>query len=91
MDNIDIFMVTETKLDDSLPASQFNIKGFSTPFRLDWNKNGRGIILYIRSYIIASKLTSFKFPHDTEVFFIEINLKATNGWFAVHTLLYQIT
>ena len=35
MDNIDIFMVTETKLDDSLPASQFNIKGFSTPFRLD--------------------------------------------------------
>ena len=79
MDNIDIFMVTETKLDDSLPASQFNIKGFSTPFRLDWNTNGGGIILYIRSYIIASKLTSFTFPNDIEVFFIEINLKG-NKW-----------
>ena len=75
----DIFMVTETKLDDSFPASQFNVKGFSTPFRPDRNKNGGGIILYIRSYIIASKLTSFTFPNDIEAFFIEINLKG-NKW-----------
>ena len=30
--DIDIFMVTETKLDDSFPVSQFNVEGFSTPF-----------------------------------------------------------
>ena len=72
-------MVTETKLDDSFPVSQFNVEGFSTPFRLDRNKNGGGIILYIRSYIIASKLTSFTFPNDIEAFFIEINLK-DNKW-----------
>ena len=47
LDDMDIFMVTETKLDDSFPASQFNIEGFSTPFRLDRNKNGGCIILYI--------------------------------------------
>ena len=35
MDDIDFFMVTETKLDDSFPAPQFNIEGFSMPFRLD--------------------------------------------------------
>ena len=75
MDDIDIFMVTETKLDNSFPASQFNVEGFSTPFRLDRNKTGGRIILYIRSYIIASKLTSFTFPNDIEAFFIEINLK----------------
>ena len=51
--DIDIFMVTETKLDDSFPVSQFNVEVFSTPFRLDRNKNGGGIILYIRSYLIA--------------------------------------
>ena len=79
MDDIDFFMVTETKLDDSFPAPQFNIEGFSMPFRLDWNKNGSDIILYIRSYTIASKLTSFTFPNDTESFFIEINLK-DNKW-----------
>ena len=75
LDDIDIFMVTETKLDDSFPASQFNVEGF----RLDRNKNGGDIILHIRSHIIASKLTSFTFPNDTEAFFIEINLKG-NKW-----------
>ena len=79
LDDIDIFMVTETKLDDSYSVSQFNVEGFSTPFRLDRNKNGRGIILYIRSYVIALKLTSFSFPNDIEAFFIEINLKG-NKW-----------
>ena len=52
LDDTDIFMVTETKLDDSFPASHFNVEG-CTPFRLDRNKSGRGIILYNRSYIIA--------------------------------------
>ena len=46
---IDISMITETKLDDTFPVSQFEIDGFSTPFRLDRNKNGGDILLYIRS------------------------------------------
>ena len=62
-------MVTETKLEDSFPVSKFNVEGFNTPFRLDRNKNSGGIILYIRGCIIASKLTSFTFPNDIEVFF----------------------
>ena len=49
-------MITETKLDDSFPASQFLIQGFCTPFRLDRNENGGGILLYIRSYIASTKL-----------------------------------
>ena len=88
-------MVTETKLDDSFPASQFNVKGFSTPFRPDRNKNGGGIILYIRSYIIASKLTSFAFPNDIEAFFTEVNLIGNKCLISVHKiligLLYQTT
>ena len=79
LDDTDILMVTETKLDDSFPVLQFNFEGFSTPFRLNRNKYGGGIILYIHSYIIASKLTSFTFPNDIEEFFIEINLKG-NKW-----------
>ena len=45
-------MVTETKLGDSFSVSQL-IEGFNTPFRLDRNKNGGGIILYKSSYILA--------------------------------------
>ena len=47
MHGIDFFMVTETQLDDSFPVLQFNVEGFSTPFRLGRNKNGGGIILYV--------------------------------------------
>ena len=55
-EEIDILMIMEKKFDDSFPASQFSIQGFCTPFRLDRNKNGGGIFLYIRSNIKSTKL-----------------------------------
>ena len=36
--SIDIFMISETKLDDSFPQGQFLIDGFHSPFRFDRNK-----------------------------------------------------
>ena len=56
--DIDILMITVTKLDDSFPASQFEIDGFNIPFRLGRNKNGGSILLYICSYIVASRLNN---------------------------------
>ena len=40
-DNIDILMISETKLDQSFPTNQFMINGFSAPFRLDRNNDIR--------------------------------------------------
>ena len=37
---IDVFMTSESKLDDSFPHGQFLIDGFHMPFRFDRNKNG---------------------------------------------------
>ena len=51
------------------------LKVLAHHLKLDRNKNGGGIILYTRNYIIASKLTSCTFPNDIEAFFIEKNLK----------------
>ena len=36
-DNIDVLMISETKLDESFPTSQFMINGLRAPFRLDRN------------------------------------------------------
>ena len=44
-DNIDILMITETKLDESFPIGQFFISGFSSPFRLNRDRNGGGVLL----------------------------------------------
>ena len=44
--NIDMFMISDTKLDPSFPTGQFHIHGFSEPYRFDRNSNGSGILLY---------------------------------------------
>ena len=39
-DNMDVLILTETKIDDSYPTSRFLFDGFSPSFRLDRNPNG---------------------------------------------------
>ena len=70
--NIDILMVSETKLDLSFPTGQFHIHGFSEPYRLDRNSSSGGILLYIHTDI-PSKLIFTKMT--IEQFFVEVNLR----------------
>jgi len=53
---VDVLLISETKIDDSFPNAQFNICGFSKPYRLDRNCNGGGLILYVRNDITTRKL-----------------------------------
>ena len=48
---VDILITTETKLDDTYPISQFHIDGYSMPYRLDRNRNGGGVTIYVREDI----------------------------------------
>ena len=64
---IDILMITETRLDNSFPASQFLIQDFCTSFRLNLNKNCGGILLYIRSHVTSTHKCIIK--NQIEVFF----------------------
>ena len=49
--NVDIFLISETKLDDSFPLAQFKIEGFTTLYRYDRNNKIGGLLLYIREGI----------------------------------------
>ena len=69
---VDVFMISETKLDDIFPEGQFFIDGYHTPFRYDRNGNGGGSLLYVREDIPA-KVIHCDFP-ASESFFVEINL-----------------
>jgi len=73
-DNIDILVITETKIDESFPENQFAIQGFSKPFRLDRNANGGGILIYVREDIPCKELNLHTFD-GIEGIFIEINLR----------------
>ena len=52
-DNIDILMISETKLDSSIPQTQFRIGVYAPPFRYDRNSHDDGIFLFIREDIPA--------------------------------------
>ena len=49
--NIDILMISETKFDPSFPSGQFQIHGYSEPYRFDRNVNGGGMLVFIREDI----------------------------------------
>ena len=65
-------MISETKLDSSFPNGQFQIHGYSEPYRLDKNGNGGGILVFIREDI-PTKLIDYQMK--IEEFFIELNLR----------------
>ena len=47
-ENVDVFMISETKIDDNLPPSQFFIAAYADSYRLDRKCSGGGSLLYIR-------------------------------------------
>ena len=48
--NLDILLITETKIDSFFPEAQFEIDGFTTPYRVNRDCHGGGILLYMRRY-----------------------------------------
>ena len=76
--NIDILVITETKLDESFPNEQFVVEGYALPFRLDRNENGGiggGVLVYVREDIPCRKLAIQSSAANLEGIFLEINLR----------------
>ena len=71
--NIDVLMVSKTKIDNSFPVGNFVIDGFSTPYRLDRDSNGGGTMLYVREAIHSNLLATDEKNH-IESFYVELNL-----------------
>ena len=73
-DNIDVLMVSETKLDSSFTQTQFRIEGYSPPFRYEGNCHCGGILLFTREDIPA-KITSVTTLKYFEGIFVELNFR----------------
>ena len=56
--NVDVLVLSETKIDKSFPEHQFKIPGFCTPFRLDRDRFDGGILVYVQENIPAKLLSS---------------------------------
>ena len=73
--NIDVLLISETKLDASFPSSQFILDGFTPPYRLDRTQHGGGIMLFIREGIPSKLLNADNF-FEIENLLVEINRRS---------------
>ena len=73
-DKLDIIMVSETKIDESFPETQFIMEGYAKPFRKDRNSHGDGLLIYVRDMIPCKEIKLKNLLDDIECIFIEINL-----------------
>ena len=75
--NLDILTIQETKLDSSFPSHQLTLTGYSEPYRIDRNREGGGVLVYVREDIPSKQLTKHSFSKNVEGLFLEINLRKT--------------
>ena len=78
--NVDVMVISETKLDDSFPESQFKIPGYSSSFRLDRDQNSGGIMVFVREDITVKFLSFEDKPFET--LFIELNFRKKKKLFS---------
>lgn len=59
--NVDILMASETKLDDSVHPSRYELSDFHTPYLNNRNRDGGGTAIYTRNNLAVKRL------HDLEL------------------------
>ena len=76
LDNIvkafDIFLISESKLDNTFPINQFTMGGYKV-FRGDYNRFGGGLILYINENISCKPLSNHPMFSDLELMAFELH------------------
>ena len=68
-------MITESKLDESFSSPQFAIEGYALPYRMDRNKDGGGVVIYVREDIPCRVHKTHFEAKNFKGIFLEINLR----------------
>ena len=79
--NIDIYLLSETEIDENFPNQQFNISNYKT-FRRDRNKHGGGLLFYINENIPCKLVNDQIIPSDIEMIMFEF-LVRTRKWLCI--------
>ena len=84
--NIDVLIITESKLDDSIPNSIITLSGYHEPIRHDRGFNGRhggGVLMYIAEHLVFQHKKEFQSEFFEHVW-VDIRLK--NKTYAINAL-----
>ena len=61
---VNIFLISETKIDGTFPASLFLMSGYSNVYQLDWNDKGGRIMLFVKGNLSCKWLLFFRKNRD---------------------------
>ena len=81
-DSIDFLVITESKLDDTFPQGQFQIEGFTRPIRLDRNRDGGGLIIFIRDGLTCREIKPRSLYPELECTLLELSIRQSK-WLVV--------
>ena len=81
--HIDIFLISEKKIDSSFPNSQFSINGYMM-FPRNKNCFGGGLGLYVKDSTESKQLNLHKENIDIEAVYLEINIRKRK-WLRIGT------
>ena len=73
LSKIDIFFLSETKIDDSFRDSQFSAESFKM-YRKGRTKNGGGLLLYVNENLPGKIISSQKFKKNSEIILFEFSV-----------------
>ena len=79
---VGVLILTETKLDDTIPSNILAIPGYHEPLRKDRNRNGGGTMIYIADHLVFNQrqdLEEDSFEH------IWVDMKVNNTKYCVNT------
>ena len=70
---LDYMVISETKLDESFPNSQFKLNGYEVRARRDRHKHGGGLIEFVRQGFICKRLKKYE-PNYSECICSELTV-----------------
>ena len=78
--SLDYFVISEIKLDDSFPSAQLNISNYEIRNRRDRDKNGGGLIEFVRKDFITKRLKDYETQIcETKPFALSLQYPRENG------------
>ena len=83
----DIFLISESKLENTFPINQFSIRGYKV-FRRDRNRFGGGLILYVNENIPCKPLTDHSLFSDLELMAFELH-QSKRKWLLLGICKYE--
>ena len=69
----DVFLLSETKIDDLFADSQFFAVGLKM-YCKDKTKSGGGLLIYINEHLPGNNINSYKFKENSEIILFEFSV-----------------